>query len=413
MLFAKGGRGNVRTKQRALVVSATSLPALEKQARRTHSCVIGKEIKTEGCTTRPSDMTIQNLLPKEIFPGLLVHVPIAKFCLATLVFVTFLGGSLSILAAAQEKTALTVTAVGDVRITGGVAKNSLDAIRKINLKGDLVFGNFEGVLAESVPPDPWKFSVPIESLGLLKDLGFNTVNLANNHSLDIGEQGYQKTRLLLAQQGFWVAGREGHGVVAQINGLRVRVIGFSFSSGNNVNNLADIPVVIGEKQKEIVIVSAHMGGENHLGHRIPREMEYFGDEKRGNVVEFSHRCIDAGADLVLGHGPHVPRGIELYKNKLIVYSLGNFLFDYPGVEMNPHAPGYSISIDLDNKGDFRSARIESYDLQYGIPVLDKRGHAYKMIQNLTFQTFQQHSLVFPGNGVVQKSDPRRVTEEQR
>ena len=322
--------------------------------------------------------------------------------LATLVFVIFLSSSGPFVALAQEKAVLTVTAVGDVRITREFAKNRQNEIRRIKLKGDLVFGNFEGVLAGSESPDPWKFSVPVESVGLLKDMGFNILSLANNHSLDLGEQSYQKTFALLAQRGLWVAGREGHGVVAEINSLHVRIIGFSFSSENNVNNLDAIPAVIKKKHDEIVIVSAHMGGENRHGYWIPRAMEYFGEEKRGDVVEFSHRCIDAGADLVLGHSPHVPRGLELYKNKLIVYSLGNFLFDYPGAERNAHAPGYSISIDLDEKGDFRSARIASYDIQYGIPVLDSSGRTYKMIQNLTLQNLKQTSLVFPGSGVVQK-----------
>jgi len=222
--------------------------------------------------------------------------------------------------------------------------------------------------------------------------------------LDLGEENYQKTLALLGERGFWVAGREGHGVVAEINNLRVRTIGFSFSGGNSVNNLDAIAVIIGKKQNEIIIVSAHMGGENHLAHRIPNTMEYFGDEKRGDVISFSHRCIDAGADLVLGHSPHVPRGFELYKNKLIVYSLGNFLFDYPGAGRNAHAPGYSLSIHLDEKGDFQSARIESYDLQFGVPVVDTSGRAYKMIQNLTLGNLKQTSLAFPGNGAVRKGN---------
>ena len=348
-------------------------------------------------------MKAPNLLSKKTIPHLPVYFSLAKICFTALTFTFFYGASSSLVVVAQQKTALTVTAVGDVRITREFAKRRSGEIWRIKLKGDLVFGNFEGVIAEPVVVDPWKFSMPIESVELLKDIGFNTFSLANNHSLDFGEEGYQKTSSLLAQRGFWIAGSEGRGVITKINNHHIRVIGFSFGAENDVNNLDAIPSVIGRKQNEIIIVSAHMGGENHLGHWIPNAMEYFGNEKRGNVIEFSHRCIDAGADLVLGHSPHVPRGIELYRNKLIVYSLGNFLLDYPGAGMNAHAPGYSISIELDEKGDFRLARIQSYDLQYGVPVLDKSGRAYKMIQNLTLQNLKQRSLVFPGNGVVHKS----------
>jgi poly-gamma-glutamate capsule biosynthesis protein CapA/YwtB (metallophosphatase superfamily) len=370
---------------------------------------------------------------------MIARVPVricwAALYLATLGFAIFVLGMGSLAARAQEKPALRVTAVGDVRITRRFAADKLAEIRKIKLSGDIIFGNFEGVLAESDSPDPWKFSAPMVSIGLLKEMGFNAFSLANNHSADLGDGNYQKTAALLAQQGFWVAGQEGHGVIAEVGSLRlravvpfgsgtgvppvnghgqdgratpnnttthVRIIGFSFSGANNINNLDAIPAVIGRKQREVIIVSAHMGGDNHTGQWIPNAMEYFGDEKRGDVVQFSHRCIDAGADLVLGHSPHVPRGLELYKNKLIVYSLGNFLFDYPGAGRNAHALGYAISIDLDETGDFQSARIVSYDLQYGVPVPDRSGRAYKMIQNLTLENLKQTSLVFPESGIVRK-----------
>jgi poly-gamma-glutamate capsule biosynthesis protein CapA/YwtB (metallophosphatase superfamily) len=149
-----------------------------------------------------------------------------------------------------------------------------------------------------------------------------------------------------------------------------------------------------------------MGGENGLSYRIPGGMERFGKEKRGDVVRFSRRCIDSGADLVLGHGPHVPRGIELYKNRLIVYSLGNFVFDYPGADRHPHAPGYSISIALDRRGEFRSARIDSYDLRRGFPERDEGGAAYRMIEWLTFSNLKQTSLTFSGKDVVERSGPK-------
>ena len=380
--------------------SATENPVNESNVG---SILLGN--RPQGVGNIPSfKITAQRFRSMGTISCLPARIPIAKLCLGTLLFVIVLIVHGSLAALAQEKAAITVTAVGDVRITRGFARNKLEEIRRIKLQGDIVFGNFEGVLTNDDSPDPWKFSVPLESVALLKSMGFNTLSLANNHSLDLGENNYRKTLSLLGERRFWVVGREGHGVVAEINNLRVRTIGFSFSGGNSVNNLDTIPAIIGKKQNEIIIVSAHMGGENHLAHRIPNTMEYFGDEKRGDVIPFSHRCIDAGADLVLGHSPHVPRGLELYKNKLIVYSQGNFLFDYPGAGRNAHAPGYSLSINLDEKGDFQSARIESYDLQYGFPVLDTSGRAYNMIQNLTFENLKQTSLAFPGNGVVRKGN---------
>jgi poly-gamma-glutamate capsule biosynthesis protein CapA/YwtB (metallophosphatase superfamily) len=332
-----------------------------------------------------------------------IHAFVRKICGPALTAALVLSGVGSLLAETKGETALTVTAVGDVRITRELARDHSAEIRRIKLRGDLVFANFEGVFDDSSSVDPWKFSVPVTSMPLLREVGFTTLSLANNHSLDLGKEGYRKTDSLLQRDGFWAVEPEGSGTVATTKNRRVRVIGFSFGTENNINDLDAIPAAIGRKRGEIVIVSAHMGGENSLGHLVPNGMEYFGDERRGNVVEFSHRCIDAGADLVLGHGPHVPRGIELYKNKLIVYSLGNFVFDYPGAGRNRHAPGYSITVNLNDSGDFQSAHIDSYDLQQGVPVLESNGRAYEMIRKLTLGNLKQTSLRFPGKGLVVRS----------
>lgn len=292
---------------------------------------------------------------------------------------------------------LTITAVGDVRITPRLIRQ----FRGIHLNGDVVFANFEGVLAEPADPDPWKFCMPARTASLLSAIGINALSLANNHSLDMGRDAYTRTESTLSAT-FAVAGPAGKDAVMNIGGRRVRVIAFSFGAGHDVNRPETIPSAIGGKGREIVIVSAHMGGESHLAARIPYAMEFFGSEPRGNVVEFSHRAIDAGADLVLGHSPHIPRGIELYKNKLIVYSLGNFLFDYPGATLHPHAPGYAISIELNSRGDFQSARVESYDLEQGLPVPDATEQAYKMVGNLTIDNLRATNLSFPGKGLIVK-----------
>ena len=79
---------------------------------------------------------------------------------------------------------------------------------------------------------------------------------------------------------------------------------------------------------DIVIVSFHGGAEGNGAEMLPFAREIFAGEDRGNVVEFAHAMVDAGADLVLGHGPHVVRPMELYRDRLIAYSLGNFATYY-------------------------------------------------------------------------------------
>ncbi len=309
-------------------------------------------------------------------------------------------GLLSAPLPARQPGGLTVTAVGDVRITAAMVRDHAVQLRSLRLKGNLVFANFEGAIGDPVPSDPFKFAVQRESAGILRDMGVNAVSLANNHALDLGEKAYVETAAALRGAGILIAGRDGPGPV--------RLIAYSFSSPrNNVTRPDAIPAAFPKARGEIVIVSAHMGGEDHLSNWIFGGMEYFGDEPRGDVIAFSHRAIDAGADLVLGHGPHVPRGLELYKGKLIVYSLGNFAFDYPGAALHPHAPGYSISIRLDGNGNFSAARIYSYDLRFGVPVPDRRAAAYRMIRNLTWRNLKQTTLSFPGNGRVEKIHKER------
>ena len=294
---------------------------------------------------------------------------------------------------AQEP--LRITAVGDLRIS----RSSLGRGDHLKLAGDVVLANFEGVV-HAPDADPWKLCVPSQAMESLQRMGIGVLNLANNHARDMGPAHYQASLAQLQRAGFAVVTGSGPGVRLQTAKGAVRIVGFSFCDANNVNRPERIAQTLGSKNGEVLVVTAHMGGENHLSHFIPRAMEFFGDEPRGDVVEFSHRCIEAGADLVLGHGPHVPRALELYQRKLIVYSLGNFLFDYPGAATNLHGAAYSISIDLDTRGDFVQARIDSYDLRGGVPVADQSQRAYTLIKNLTRHDFPHTELSFPGRGRV-------------
>jgi len=115
---------------------------------------------------------------------------------------------------------------------------------------------------------------------------------------------------------------------------------------------------------DIVVVSFHGGAEGADFQRVPKKEEMHLGESRGDVYNFSHRMIDAGADVVFGHGPHVTRAIEVYNERFIGYSLGNFCtfgrFNITGP--NGIAPLIKLNVDL--KGRFLSGRI--------IPVFQSR-----------------------------------------
>ena len=124
-------------------------------------------------------------------------------------------------------------------------------------------------------------------------------------------------------------------------------------------------------------------------------------EPRGNVVQFAHSVIDSGADLVIGHGPHVPRALELYKNRLIAYSLGNFC-TYGIISIKNQA-GYApvLKVTLNAAGEFTAGKIISFIQKYpGFPVPDRQDRAFKLIKYLTQTDFPATKLEFSDNGDI-------------
>ena len=155
-----------------------------------------------------------------------------------------------------------------------------------------------------------------------------------------------------------------------------------------------------KKQADIIIVSFHGGGEGAEFEHVTRKTEMFYTENRGNVYAFAHGVIDAGADVVLGHGPHVTRAVEVYKNKFIAYSLGNFctygMFNLKG--SNGYAP--LLQIKLNAKGDFLYADVISIKQdKINRLTLDKNQTAFNKIQSLTSIDFPENKLKFENNKI--------------
>jgi len=155
---------------------------------------------------------------------------------------------------------------------------------------------------------------------------------------------------------------------------------------------------------DIVIVSFHGGAEGPQYQHVPRQHEIFHGEDRGNVYEFAHALIDEGADIIFGHGPHVTRAVEVYKNRFIAYSLGNFC-TYAGINVsgvNGLAP--IVKVYTDSKGDFLQAHITSTIQTYRTAVkLDSQKQVLKRIQELARQDFPDNPVEIDDNGWVKKS----------
>ncbi|WP_213010790.1 CapA family protein [Paractinoplanes toevensis] len=237
---------------------------------------------------------------------------------------------------------ITLSATGDIMMSNAPSKmppddgdGFFDSVKE-GLKSDLVMGNLEQPLTEDTgsskcgsPPTPncFAFRSPPSYSAHLKDAGFQLMNLANNHTKDFGPAGARNTRAALDDAGIKYTGNQDEITVVEVNGIKVAVVGFSgYAGANNLNDLGHSRAVIkqAKEQADLVVVQVHMGAEGAGMQHVKPGSEIFHGENRGDPIKFSHAVVDAGADLVVGHSPHVLRGMEFYQGKLIAYSLGNF-----------------------------------------------------------------------------------------
>jgi len=241
---------------------------------------------------------------------------------------------------------ITITAVGDIMMGTTYPEDLLppddgkgifrDAVPPLS-GSSIVLGNLEGPLADEGETTkcerPGKtcfaFRTPTVYVQHLMDAGFTALHIANNHVNDFGQEGMDSTLRVLTAAGIQAVGGK---AVARFDagGKRAAIAGFSYSSSPYSYSLLDLPAAqrtIRELSREcdVLIVSFHGGAEGSSAQHVADRDEQFLGEERGNVVAFAHAAVDAGADLVIGHGPHVLRALELYQGKLIAYSLGNFL----------------------------------------------------------------------------------------
>ena len=181
---------------------------------------------------------------------------------------------------------------------------------------DLTIVNFEGTLTDSTTREDKQFAFKADKsyAEILTDGFVEAANLANNHSKDYGEQSYNDTMDALDEAGITNFGYD-RVAIKKVKGIKVGLVGtYVLADGLGVKdsmekNIQDLK----DGGAQVIIASFHWGEE---------KAEYPNDVQ----VELAHAAIDAGADLVLGHHPHVLQGIEQYKGKNIVYSLGNFCF---------------------------------------------------------------------------------------
>jgi len=303
---------------------------------------------------------------------------------------------------------INIMAVGDImlgtdypdyRLALNDGRDLLSDVSNTLLKADITFGNLEGTFgtegeAEKECPDVrrcYVFRMPPRYAQYLKLAGFDVMSIANNHARDFGDSGRLLTMQTLDEIGIKHSGIMDDIAQWEMKGLKVVLIAFApFRGAHDFLDTDYVRVTIENlsKQNDIVIVSFHAGAEGDSHTHIPFETEYFHGENRGDVVLFSHTAVEAGADVILGHGPHVPRALELYQGKMIAYSLGNFCTTL-GINVagkNGLAP--ILSLKIDQNGDFISGKIISArQKRPNGPLLDNKHRAAKLMKQLTEQDF--------------------------
>jgi poly-gamma-glutamate capsule biosynthesis protein CapA/YwtB (metallophosphatase superfamily) len=289
---------------------------------------------------------------------------------------------------------------------------SLIAAMRPYLQSDLTVGNLETALGDlpmskcaPKETDCYQFEAPDYTAKDLKRDGFSAVNVANNHTLDAGPAGETSTDDALRQAGLAWAGRPGQITYLTKNGIKIALLGFApWSYDADALDIPAAEALVREARQhaQVVIVMEHLGGEGDDYRNVRPGEEYYLGQDRGNSIAFTHGVINAGADLVMGSGPHVLRGFQWYHGHLIAYSLGNFC-GYNTFGLDAYTSVSAIlHVTLNASGKFVTGSITPLQLASpGIPQVDHGGTAISYINSLS-------QADFAGNGAVRISAAGKI-----
>ena len=323
---------------------------------------------------------------------------------------------------ANEKREIKIVGVGDIML--GTSYPSikylppnedcsplLKEVKPYILDADISFGNLEGALVDGGKMSKnckdtlkcYAFRMPEKFVSCLSESGFDILSLANNHSGDFGDFGRKRTMHLLDSLKIEHAGLEIKPTAEFVrDGIKYGFIAFAPNKGTldllKTEAAAKMVKALADSN-DIVIVSFHGGAEGKAYQHLTKETEEFYGENRGNIYEFAHKMIDAGADVIFGHGPHVTRAMEIYKNRFIAYSLGNFStyarFNLSG----PNGIAPLVQLVTNEKGEFlRGKIIPIYQPGEGGTHLDPHKRVIDVINKLNKSDLPENILKISENG---------------
>jgi hypothetical protein len=293
------------------------------------------------------------------------------------------------------------------------ARGSLAAVTRTLQDADLTWGNLEETMSTTAgskcgggSSNCYAFQAPPAMTSVLHSAGFDLMNMANNHAFDFGAVGRAQTVAALTRAHVGQTGAPGQITIRTVKGTTVAFLGFApYPWAARLDRIPQAVALVRKaaKMADLVVVAIHAGAEGSTADHVPHGTEYFLGENRGNSRAFAHAVINAGADLVVGSGPHVLRGVEQYHGHLIAYSLGNFS------GFRNFALGGTLSLSgilrvvLDPDGSWQSARLIPVALHgAGLPALDPTNASVRLVAQLSRDDFGANAAHFAANGVIEK-----------
>jgi hypothetical protein len=350
-------------------------------------------------------------------------MPLIKKNLILLLFILLVTPFIFCQSSSEERP-VTIIGVGDIMLgtdypsgkylpPGNECSQLMESVVPFLRDADVTFGNLEGSFAGPAAQakicrdtlNCYVFRMPERFVSCLVEAGFDMVSLANNHSGDFGPEGRINTMEVLNHAGIAYAGLIEFPVTLVVkDSIRFGLCAFAPNRGTcsltDIKNAAEIVRDL-EKKCDIVVVSFHGGAEGKDYQHVTGDTETFLGYNRGNVYEFSHAMIDAGGDILFGHGPHVTRAIEVYKERLICYSLGNFCtygrFNLQG----PNGIAPIVKVSVDRHGKFLQGEIIPVkQTGRGITVVDPDRQAIRKVQDLTRADFPEIPVEITDDGRI-------------
>jgi len=324
----------------------------------------------------------------------------------------------------SQKDTLSIIGVGDIMMgtdypsriylpPGDDCSPLMEDVYDILQDSDLTFGNLEGTFAgDSGKPKQCRdttmcfvFRMPVHYVNCLVDAGFDMLSIANNHSNDFGLAGRKETERILQDNGFAYAGSLAtpSSVLVKDN-IRYGLIAFAPNKGcYSIKNTEQVVSMVRRLREDcdILIVSVHGGAEGKDHQHVPRGSEIYLGYDRGNIYEFAHNVVDAGADIVFGHGPHVTRAAEVYKDRFIIYSLGNFCTYRRFNLRGPNGIAPIIKLQVARDGRFLGGQlIPVYQAGQGGVSPDPQKRAIFKLRDLTTADFPETPLLIDKDGMM-------------